>query len=154
LGFSAKDRCDTAQAEEITTGSRQSAQGQTYAVDYIRQQVIAAVGWDRAMNEGDRIHTTIDAELQRVGEESLRKHLTEVEQHPGYNHPTYEVWANRYKSAKQLALPNVATAPDYLQGALIALDNQTVGILVLIGGRDFEHNQYGLAIKARRPAGT
>src|SRR5213078_568768 len=49
-----------AQAEEIVTGSRQNAQGQTYAVDYIRQQVIAAVGWDRAMNEGFRIHTTID----------------------------------------------------------------------------------------------
>src|SRR5436189_5389905 len=154
LGFISRERCETAEAEEITTGSRQSAQGQSYAVDYIRQQVIAAVGWDRAMNEGYRIHTTIDAELQRVGEESLRKHLTEVEQRPGYNHPTYEVWANRYKSAKQLAVPNVATAPDYLQGALIALDNQTAGILVLIGGRDFEHNQYDRALQARRPAGT
>ena len=154
LGFISQERCETAQAEEITTGSRQSAQGQTYAVDYIRQQVIAAVGWDRAMNEGYRIHTTIDAEMQRVGEESLRKHLAEAEQHPGYNHPTYEVWANRYKSAKQLAVPNVTTAPDYLQGALIALDNQTAGILVLIGGRDFEHNQYDRALQARRPAGT
>jgi penicillin-binding protein 1A len=154
LGFISRERCETAQAEEIVTGSRQSAQGQTYAVDYIRQQVIAAVGWDRAMNEGYRIHTTIDAELQRVAEEALRKHLTEAEQHPGYNHPTYEVWANRYKSAKQLAVPNVTTAPDYLQGALIALDNQTAGILVLIGGRDFEHNQYDRALQARRPAGT
>jgi 1A family penicillin-binding protein len=154
LGFISRERCEVAQAEEIVIGSRQSAQGQTYAVDYIRQQVIAAVGWDRAMNEGYRIHTTIDAELQRVGEESLRKHLTEAEQHPGYNHPTYEVWANRYKSAKQLAVPNVATAPDYLQGALIALDNQTAGILALIGGRDFEHNQYDRALQARRPAGT
>ncbi|MEY2549346.1 MAG: penicillin-binding protein, partial [Verrucomicrobiota bacterium] len=154
LGFISRERCEVAQAEEIVIGSRQSAQGQTYAVDYIRQQVIAAVGWDRAMNEGYRIHTTIDAELQRVGEESLRKHLTEAEQHPGYNHPTYEVWANRYKSAKQLAVPNVVTAPDYLQGALIALDNQTAGILALIGGRDFEHNQYDRALQARRPAGT
>jgi 1A family penicillin-binding protein len=154
LGFISRERCEVAQAEEIVIGSRQSAQGQTYAVDYIRQQVIAAVGWDRAMNEGYRIHTTIDAELQRVAEESLRKHLTEAEQHPGYNHPTYEVWANRYKSAKQLAVPNVATAPDYLQGALIALDNQTAGILALIGGRDFEHNQYDRALQARRPAGT
>src|SRR5205823_10388135 len=72
LGFISRERCETAQAEEITIGSRQSAQGQTYAVDYIRQQVIAAVGWDRAMNEGYRIHTTIDAEMQRVAEESLR----------------------------------------------------------------------------------
>jgi penicillin-binding protein 1A len=41
-----------------------------------------------------------------------------------------------------------------LQGALIALDNQTAGILVLVGGRDFEHNQYDRALQARRPAGT
>ena len=154
LGFISRERCETAQAEEIATGNRQSAQGQTYAVDYIRQQVIAAVGWDRAMNEGFRIHTTIDAELQRVAEESLKKHLTEVEQRPGYNHPTYEVWATRFKSAKQLAVPNVTVAPDYLQGALIAMDNQTAGILALIGGRDFEHNQYDRALQARRPAGT
>ena len=56
----------SAQAEEIVTGNRQNAQGQNYAVDYIRQQVIAEVGWDRAMNEGFRIHTTIDADLQKV----------------------------------------------------------------------------------------
>src|SRR4051812_49114550 len=72
LGFISRERCEMAQGQEIVIGSRQSAQGQTYAVDYIRQQVIAAVGWDRAMNEGYRIHTTIDAEMQRVAEESLR----------------------------------------------------------------------------------
>src|SRR4051812_33885698 len=154
LGFISRERCEMAQGEEIVIGSRQSAQGQTYAVDYIRQQVIAAVGWDRAMNEGYRIHTTIDSELQKVGEDSLREHLTAVEQHPGYSHPTYEVYANRYRSAKQLAVPNAQAAPDYLQGALIALDNQTAGILVLIGGRDFEHNQFDRALQARRPAGT
>ncbi len=154
LGFITRAQCETAQAEDIVTGSRQSAQGQTYAVDYIRQQVIAAVGWDRAMNEGYRIHTTIDAELQKVGEESMKTHLTQVEQFPGYSHPTYETFATRYRNAKQLAVPNLSAAPDYLQGALIALDNQTAGILVLIGGRDFEHNQFDRALQARRPAGT
>jgi penicillin-binding protein 1A len=154
LGFITAGQCETAQAEDIAIGSRQSAQGQTYAVDYIRQQVIAAVGWDRAMNEGYRIHTTIDAELQKVAEESLKRHLAEVEQHPGYNHPTYETFAGRYRNAKQLSVPNLAAAPDYLQGALIALDNQTAGIYVLIGGRDFEHNQYDRALQAKRPAGT
>src|SRR4051812_33955308 len=154
LGFISRERCETAQAEEIVIGSRQSAQGQTYAVDYIRQQVIAAVGWDRAMNEGYRIFTTIDAEMQRVAEESLRKHLAKAEQHSGYNHPTYEAFASRFKSAKQIAVPNVTVAPDYLQGALIAIENQTAGILVLVGGRDFEHNQFDRALQARRPAGT
>src|SRR4051794_34244331 len=154
LGFISRERCEAAQAEEIAIGSRQSAQGQTYAVDYIRQQVIAAVGWDRAMNEGYRIHTTVDAEMQRVAEESMRAHLAEVEQRAGYNHPTYEAYATRYKSAKQLAVPNMTVAPDYLQGALIALDNQTAGMLALVGGRDFEHNQFDRALQARRPAGT
>ena len=27
-------------------------------------------------------------------------------------------------------------APEYLQGAIVALDNQTAGVLVLVGGRD------------------
>ena len=59
-GFISREQCAAAHAEKIAVGSRQNAQGQTYAVDYIRQQVIAAVGWDRAINEGYRIHTTID----------------------------------------------------------------------------------------------
>src|SRR6478752_4350479 len=76
LGLISRERCAAARAQQIVVGSRQNAQGQSYAVDYIRQQVIAAVGWDRAMNEGFRIHTTIDADLQRGGEERLRKTLT------------------------------------------------------------------------------
>ena len=72
LGFITPEKCSAAQAEQVVIGSRQSAQGQTYAVEYIRQQVIAAVGWDRAMNEGFRIRTTVDAELQKVAEESLQ----------------------------------------------------------------------------------
>ena len=154
LGLIDRDRCASAQAEELPIGSRQNAQGQTYAVDYIRQQVIAAVGWDRAMNEGYRIHTTIDANLQKAAEESLRKHLDEAEQHPGYNHQTYADYAANFRKAKSSGTMSGQPAPEYLQGAVIALDNQTAGILVLVGGRDFEHNQYDRALQAKRPAGT
>jgi membrane carboxypeptidase/penicillin-binding protein len=45
-------------------------------------------------------------------------------------------------------------SPEYLQGAVIGLDNETGGILVLVGGRDFEHNQFDRALQARRPVGT
>jgi penicillin-binding protein 1A len=147
-------RWAAAQTEELAIGSRQNAQGQTYAVDYIRQQVIAAVGWDRAMNEGFRIHTTIDTNLQKVAEESLRKHLDIAEQHPGYNHQTYAEYAVNFKKAKSENKMSIQPAPEYLQGAVIGLDNETGGILVLVGGRDFEHNQYDRALQAKRPAGT
>ncbi|MFL6540911.1 MAG: PBP1A family penicillin-binding protein [Chthoniobacterales bacterium] len=155
LGFISPEKCAAAQAEEVSVvGTRQNAQGQTYAIEYIRQQVIAAVGWDRAMNEGFRIRTTIDADLQKVAEDSLRTHLDKVEQTPGYSHETYEAYATRFNAAKKAGQINRNAAPEYLQGAVIALDNQTGGILALVGGRDFEHNQYDRALQAHRPAGT
>jgi 1A family penicillin-binding protein len=154
LGFISRERCAAARAEQIAIGSRQNAQGQTYAVDYIRQQVIAAVGWDRAMNEGFRIHTTIDVDLQKVAEDSLRDHLEAVEQHPEYNHQTYSTYAASFRKAKANGTMSDQPAPEYLQGAVIGLDNATGDILVLVGGRDFEHNQYNRALQARRPAGT
>jgi len=154
LDFISGERCASSQAEEIVTGSRQNAQGQTYAVDYIRQQVIAAVGWDRAMNEGFRIHTTIDVDLQTVAEDSLRSNLERVEQHPDYKHQTYADYAANFRKAKANGTMSDQPAPEYLQGAVIGLDNETGDILVLVGGRDFEHNQYDRALQAKRPAGT
>src|SRR6266487_539582 len=154
LGFVDRQRCAAAQSEDVLIGNRQNAQGQTYAVDYIRQKVIEAVGWDRAMNEGFRIHTTIDADLQKVGEDSLRKKLEKAEGSAGYNHQTYADYAVDFKKAKSNNTMSILPAPEYLQGAVIALDNQSGGILVLVGGRDFEHNQYDRALQAKRPAGT
>jgi len=154
LGFISRKQCAAARAQQIVVGSRQNAQGQTYAVDYIRQQVIAAVGWDRAINEGYRIHTTIDVNVQRRAEDSLKTHLQEVEHHPDYNHQTYADYAAGFRKAKANGTMSEQPAPEYLQGAVIGLDNATGDILALVGGRDFEHNQYDRALQARRPVGT
>jgi penicillin-binding protein 1A len=156
LGFINAEQLANAQADELVTGNRQNARGQNYAIDYIRQQVIAAVGWDRAMSDGFRIHTTIDAEMQNVAEKSLRAQLDAAEKTPGYSHQTYAQYSillqeHRGKSPNE---KSTAPPPEYLQGAVIALDNRTGGILVLVGGRDFEHNEYNRALQARRPPGT
>ena len=157
LGLISRERCAAARAQQIVVSSRQNAQGQSYAVDYIRQQVIAAVGWDRAKNEGFRIRTTIDVDLQKVAEDSLRTHLDAAEESAEYNHQTYAAYAASFRKAKAngpAAAESDQPAPEYLQGAVIGLDNATGDILVLVGGRDFEHNQYNRALQARRPAGT
>ena len=154
MGFISREQFANARAQEIVVGSRQNAQGQTYAVDYIRQQVIAAVGWDRAINEGYRIHTTIDVDVQKVAEDSLRRNLERVEQRPNYNHQTYAQYAALFRKAKASGKTSDQSPPEYLQGAVIGLDNATGDILALVGGRDFEHNQYDRALQARRPAGT
>jgi penicillin-binding protein 1A len=154
LGLISREQCAAARAQQIVVSSRQNAQGQSYAVDYIRQQVIAAVGWDRAKNEGFRIRTTIDVDLQKVAEDSLRTHLEAAEQSPEYNHQTYATYSASFRKAKANGTTSDLPAPEYLQGAVIGLDDATGDILVLVGGRDFEHNQYNRALQARRPAGT
>src|SRR6184192_3367762 len=104
------------------------------------------------MNEGFRIHTTIDSDLQKAAEESLRSHLDQVEKHPDYRHQTYAEYTANFRKTRPGASP--PPAPDYLQGAVIVLDNASGGILALVGGRDFEHNQYDRALQAKRPVGT
>src|SRR5438270_4733941 len=152
LRFIDRQRCTAAQSEDVLIGNRQSAQGQTYAVDYIRQKVIEAVGWNRAMNEGFRIHTTIDSDLQKAAEESQRSNTERAQKQPDYEHPTYAEYTATFRKARPGSSP--PPVPDYLQGAVIVLDNATVGMLALVGGRDFEHNQYDRALQARRPAAT
>ena len=154
LGLIDSGKFAATQSQDLVVGNRQNAQGQSYAVDYIRQQVINTVGWGRAMNEGFRIYTTIDGDLQKAAEESLRQSLDKAEQQPGYEHQTYAEYAASFKKAKANGTASSQPAPDYLQGALIGIDNETGGIVVLVGGRDFEHNQYNRALQAKRPAGT
>lgn len=155
LGFINQEQYREAQAAELVAGNRQNARGQNYAIDYIRQQVIAAVGWDRAMSDGFRIHTTIDAGMQAAAEKSLRAQLDAAEETPDYNHQTYAQYTalmrDRRDSKDNTKAP---PPPEYLQGAVIALDNKSGGILALVGGRDFEHNEYNRALQARRPPGT
>src|SRR5262245_5205354 len=157
LGFIDTEQMQHAQSDELTIGNRQNARGQNYAIDYIRQQVIAAVGWDRAMSDGFRIHTTIDAGMQNAAEKALRAQLDLAEKTPGYDHQTYEQYVALLRDRRSQSPGEKAPAPPapaYLQGAVIALDNQTGGILALVGGRDFEHNEFNRALQARRPPGT
>ncbi len=54
----------------------------SYAIDYIRQQAVSALGYRRAMNGGFRIYTTLDSKLQRTAEQSVRESLLGVEKRP------------------------------------------------------------------------
>ena len=129
----------------------------SYAIDLVRQQAIAALGYDRAMNDGVRIQTAFDAKLQMAAERSLHTHLEAIEHQPGYNHLTYEHYHQinqNMEAAAQRGEPVTMPAPGYLQGAILAVDNATGGILALAGGRDFLHSEYNRALQGRRPPGT
>jgi penicillin-binding protein 1A len=129
----------------------------SYAIDLVRQQAIAALGYDTAMNEGVRIQTTFDARLQTVAERALKSHLAQVESQPGFAHITYQQYHQineKMEEAAQRGEPVTMPPPGYLQGAVLAVENATGGILAVAGGRDFLHSEYNRAVQGRRPPGT
>src|SRR5262249_46204719 len=82
-----------------------------------------------------------------------------AERHEGFEHQTYAQFdqifrAYRRKLASEGDAAGPQPEPEYLQGSAIVLDNQTGGILTLIGGRDIFHSYFDRAISGRRPVGT
>src|SRR5580700_6240418 len=128
---------------------------QSYAIDLIRQQAQGQIGLESIGSQGYRIYTTLDPVLQRTAEESLRRELDKVEAQPDYAHQKYADYANFLKSWKSTnTSPGSPPVPEYLQGAIVAVDNRTGGILALVGGRDFSQSEYDRALQSKRPAGT
>jgi penicillin-binding protein 1A len=98
--------------------------------------------------------------LQKKAEQALRDQLAAVERHEGFEAQSYAEYDQLYRThQRKLAAPDAPEVPplappEYLQGAIVALDNASGGILALVGGRDFQHSEYDRALSSRRPPGT
>jgi penicillin-binding protein 1A len=145
--------------QDLIVKNRRPIHQESYAADLVAQQVEKLVGHDSAVSDGYRIYTTIDAALQHRAEASLREQLAAVERRPGYGHQTYAQYTQMFREhARKPASPDgeatVLPPPEYLQGAVVVLRNDTGGILALVGGRDFQHSEFDRAVQAHVPAGT
>lgn len=159
LGFIDRQEERMEQDSILVTRRRTNPHKVSYAVDYVRQQAIGALGYERAMNGGFRVYTTLDLRMQHSAEISVRNTLNKVEKRDGYSHQTYADFAKKFEPVEQTlrrgGFPDSqAPTPEYLQGAVIAIDNATGGILTLVGGREFKHSEYNRATQGRRPPGT
>jgi penicillin-binding protein 1A len=141
-------------SSNLAVKNRKPVHTDSYAVDMISQQVDDIVGKDRAIADGYQIYTTIDPTLQKTAEESLRQHLNETEHHPGYSHQTMADYEMQLRAHRADEDEKDAPSPDYLQGAVVILDNTDGGILAVAGGRDFSQSQFNRAIDSARPMGT
>lgn len=116
---------------------RQAAPEENWAMETIRRELAAIVPPERIEEGGLQVFTTLDPGLQKEAEQAVAQRLAQVERRPGYPHPA-----------------KAAGASDYLQGALIAIDNRTGGIRAVVGGRDYADSKYHRAFDARRQAGS
>ena len=146
---------DDAKQQPLQVQPKSSVVSQSYAIDLIRQQVQGQIGLESIASQGYRIYTTLDPVLQRTAEESLQRELDKVEEQPDYQHQKYVDYTNFLKTWKSThTAPGSPPVPEYLQGAVVAVDNRTGGILALVGGRDFSQSEYDRALQSKRPAGT
>jgi penicillin-binding protein 1A len=129
---------------KLVNGLEVSESSGLYFKEAVRRELVEKFGWPRVSQGGLRVYTTIDIDLQRAAETLVEKNLKDIEGRKGFAHPP----------RAKVARVKDGEAPDYLQGALIALDPSTGYVRALVGGRDFDESRFNRAIQAKRQAGS
>lgn len=153
LGFISEQEAQATKSEKlaIRPPSDDTAFQNSYALDAVRRDLNLILE-ERDLEDGGLIvRTSLDLELQRAAESALETHLREIEATPGFPHSTRAQFLEARSKDPSLAVDG---RPEYLQGAIMALDNRSGGILALVGGRDFNESQYNRVIMGQRQIGS
>ncbi len=135
-----------AEAENIQVNhNRLSSVQENYAMEGVQAE-LATLLTDEQMDEGGlKIYTTIDPQLQTAATQAVETQLAKIENRPGYEHP----------KRGQTPDADERTGTDYLQGALVVLDNRDGSVRAVVGGREYKPGGYNRATKAPgRPVGS
>jgi penicillin-binding protein 1A len=117
-----------------------------YVMDAVMHELEQTLAPDVLQKGGLRVDMTVDPQLQRIGEAAVDRHLAEIEAGRNYAHPRRSEFAP--------PRDNRESATDYLQGALVAIDNATGAIRAVVGGRDYSQSSYSRALLAKRQVGS
>jgi penicillin-binding protein 1A len=141
-----------AQAYPLRLATRvEAGESAPYFVDWIRQQLDDKFG-RQLYEQGLKVYTTLDLDLQSAAERSLERQIRAVEagKYGAFPHPTYERYIVRSTGDDD---QNVDNSP-YLQGAFVAMDPRTGAVRALVGGRDFDDSKFDRAVQAVRQPGS
>ncbi len=120
---------------------RKSTNEAPYAMEMVRLYLEDKYGEDFLYRRGAKVYTTLDLRLQREANIVLETKLREIEE--------------RYKFRVKKSDYKIGEGrPNYLQGALLAVDPKTGYIRALVGGRDFRHSQFNRVTQMLRQAGS
>ncbi len=128
VGFLASPEADRAYQARITLAPPSSFRSKAaYFLEYIRAYIQEKYGADALYKSEMQIYSTIDGPLQESAHNALIEGVRKTEER------------NKYKG---------------LQGAILAIDPHTGGVLAMVGGVDFAESQFNRAIQARRQPGS
>jgi penicillin-binding protein 1A len=142
-----------ARAYPLRLAKRRGGTGETapYFVEWVRRQLEEKYG-KGLYDQGLKVYTTLDLDLQGAAERSLDRQLRAVEsgQFGAFPHRSYESYLARASSSA----PEDAVSSPYLQGAFVAMDPRTGAVRALVGGRDFDDSKFDRATQALRQPGS
>lgn len=132
-GIITASACDEALKEPIIVEKQSKKEfGTGYFVEYVKGSLEEVIGSSMLYKGGLTIYTTLSFKLQKAAEDAVANGLVALE--------------TRMKSS--------GIKDAYPQGALIALDVRTGGILAMVGGRDFSKSPFNRTVSARRQPGS
>ncbi|MGJ8672588.1 transglycosylase domain-containing protein [Rubritalea sp.] len=146
-GFVTQDESDLAKAEELDVRPNgRRIIHDSYAMDAIRRDLDVILERHNIEMGGLKVTTTIDPTLQKAAELSVEKRLHTVESRSGYKHQT---------RSQFLQIPSKQrTAPKYIQGAVVCIDNKSGAIRAIVGGRNADESKFNRALYGRRQIGS
>jgi penicillin-binding protein 1A len=120
-----------------------------YFVEWVRIQLYNRFG-TRIYDQGLRVYTTLDLEMQMAAERAVEEQLERIENgtYGPYRHLTYA------QDLEQRETGVERSQTPYLQGALITLDAREGYVRAMVGGRDFSDSKFNRATQALRQAGS
>ncbi|HET7632654.1 MAG TPA: PBP1A family penicillin-binding protein [Gemmatimonadaceae bacterium] len=132
-------------------GRTESGDVAPYFMEWIRKQLDDRFG-QRLYEQGLKVYTTLDLDLQGAAERALDSQLSAIEggKYGPYNHLTYEQYLAQSSEGGAQGAPN----SPYLQGAFVAMDPRTGAVLAMVGGRDFDDSKFNRATQALRQPGS
>ena len=147
-GVISREQYDAAREEPLKVNPLHDGPNEApYFVEEIRRDLVERYGPDFVYRSGATIHTTLDLDIQRAANVAVEKRLARIEK--DYRLRKRKTW---YDSVVEV--DTAPGPPEYLQGALVALDVRTGYVRALVGGRDFEQSEWNRATQAARQTGS
>lgn len=143
------DQASAAEHEDMAVAAVPLQHSQdTYLMEAVRSDLDVILNTQDIEDGGLKIYTTFDSDVQSAAEKALDQRLREVEKTKGYKHTTKAAFDAKWDHESE-----VGSTP-YLQGAAIVLNNETGGIVAVVGGRDYLQSHFDRALQGSRTIGS
>lgn len=131
-GFiSASEKEEALNSTLALLNSKEDSDANLYFNDYVIGKLEQDYGTELVHFGGLKVFTTLDSRLQRYAQKAANSHL--------------EIMDKKVKEVDP---------PEHLQVALVALENKTGAVRVLLGGRNYSRSQFNRAVSSNRLAGS